>query len=471
MKKTAKNSKIKKFFYANHKRNLKASIAILSCFIVLFFISAMIYANNVLNRINFDDGFAGNADAVFGDDLEADRNYENMYDVTDAEDLKAMLKSWATNNGEKMTTRNVINVLLIGEDNDDGSHRSDSMILVSLNKKTKKIILTSFLRDSYTYMDINGSERYDKTNHSYAWGGASALIETLENNYKIKIDHYVTVNFSSFTKAINAVGGVDVPVTEKEAKFMNDTTHFDDFESGDSVHLDGAHALIFARIRHLDSEASRTDRQKLVIKALITKAKSCSVSQLNSLADQLLPYITTDYSKREIITLGTQALTKGWTDYPITSQTMPGEDIRKEAMLKTWSYNNLMVWIVDYPIAAQQLQRSIYNTTNIQIDEATHQSALDMLVEATSSYYNYNYETTTYAYNRYGHRRYDSGYNYGYDYNYGETTTRRQFNWSLPSSGNDDPGSDESSGIFGGESSVTVTLPDISDIIPQITTQ
>ena len=69
------------------------------------------------------------------------------------------------------------------------------------------------------------------------------------NNYKIEIDHYVTINFSAFTKAINAVGGVNVPVTEKEAKFMNDTTHFDDFKSGDSVHLDGAHALIFSRIR------------------------------------------------------------------------------------------------------------------------------------------------------------------------------------------------------------------------------
>ena len=403
------------FFMKEHKRNLKAAVAIVSCFAVLFFITAVIYANRVLNGID--------------DVVDEDLNYRAMFDVTDAESLKELLKSWATNDGEKMHSRNVINVLLIGEDNDDESHRSDSMMLVSLNKKTKQIFLTSFLRDTYTYMDINGSERYDKTNHSYSWGGTQALIETLENNYKIEIDHFVTINFAAFRKAINAVGGVDVPVTEKEAKFMNDTTHFDDFKSGSSVHMDGAHALIFSRIRHLDGEVERTDRQKLVIKALIAKAKTLSVSELTALCDKILPLVSTDYSKLELVTLGTQALSRGWADYPLTSQTEPEESLREGVTMNTWSYSNLFVWIADYPMAAQKLQKTIYGTTNIEIDEENHKSALDMLSEANTTTYggNYNdYDDGCYYNSNY--------YNYGYNYGYGEETTRERwsFKWELP---------------------------------------
>ncbi len=418
------------FFMKDHKRNLKAAVAIVSCFVVLFFITAIIYANRVLDSINYGDGYGGNADATFDDVVEEDLNYRSMFDVTDAESLKELLKGWALNGGEKMHSRNVINVLLIGEDNDDESHRSDSMMLISLNKKTKQIFLTSFLRDSYSYMDINGSERYDKTNHAYSWGGTKALIETLENNYKVEIDHYVTINFSAFTKAINAVGGVDVPITEKEAKFMNDTTHFDDFKSGSSVHLDGAHALIFSRIRHLDGEVERTDRQKLVIRALISKAKSLSVSEITPLCDKILPLVSTDYSKLEIITLATQALSRGWMDFALTSQTEPEEDLREGVTMNTWSYNNLFVWIVDYPVAAQRLQKSIYGTTNIEIDEATHKSALDMLSEASTTVYGKNYND--YDDGQYYNSNY---YNYGYNYGYGEETTRERwtFRWELPS--------------------------------------
>lgn len=425
--------KFKPFFLRNKKRNLKTLIAIVSCFAVLAGVGAFFYANHLLNKINFN-GYSGNADATFADDLDEDLSYSSMYDVTDAESLKELLKGWATNGGEKMKSKNVINVLLMGEDNDDGSHRSDSMILVSLNKKTKKIYLTSFLRDSYTYMNIGGSERYDKTNHSYAWGGPMSTIEVLENNYKIKIDHYVIVDFGSFVKAINAIGGVNVPVTEEEAAYMNRTTHFDDFKSGKSVHLDGEHALIFSRIRYNDSEVNRTDRQKLVITALIKKTKQSSVGQLGNLVDTILPFLTTNYSKREIISLGTQAFAQGWMDYEIIAQTQPEEELREGVEMQTWSYSNLFVWIVDYPMCAMNLQNTIYGTTNIKIDPATHQSALSMLRSSDGSEYDSDYDYTN-DYNN----DYDSDYNgdgdnqdYDYDYDYDEdkddyeTTTKRR---------------------------------------------
>lgn len=392
--------KFKPFFLRDHKRNLKVTVSIIGCFAVLLVLCVALYANNLFGMMK-PEGYTGDENATFVED--EDVSYKSMYDITDADSLKDLLRSWATNNGEKLSSKNVINVLLIGEDDDNGSHRSDTMILVSLNKKTKKITLTSFLRDSYTYMNINGSERFDKINHSYGWGGTDALIQTLENNYKVEIDHYVTINFESFVAAIDAIGGVRVPVTEAEARYMNRTTRYNDFESGDSVLLDGKHALVFSRIRKLDGEAERTDRQKLVISALIRQTKSASLGQLDNLLDTLLPYISTNYSRREIITLGTQALTQGWMDYEIVAMTQPLEEFRAEANINTWSHPNLFVWIVDYPLAAQALQNALYGTTNIQIDNLNHQSALDMLVVSPTydSGNDYNNEDDTDYYEDY----------------------------------------------------------------------
>lgn len=116
---------------------------------------------------------------------------------------------------------------------------------------TKTITLVSFLRDCYTYMNINGSERCCKTNHSYFWGGPAALIETLENNYKIEIDHYISVDFKSFPKLIDSLGGVNVPIEPYEADYINrTTTKIAKISSGDSVKLSGNQALVYSRIRH-----------------------------------------------------------------------------------------------------------------------------------------------------------------------------------------------------------------------------
>ena len=122
--------------------------------------------------------------------------------------------------------------------------------------------------------------------------------------------------------------------------------------------------------------------------------------------DTLLPYISTNYSRREIITLGTQALTQGWMDYEIVTMTQPLEEFRAEATINTWSHPNLFVWIVDYPMAAQALQNALYGTTNIQIDALNHQSALDMLVisptyDSSNDYNDYNNEDDTDYYEDY----------------------------------------------------------------------
>ena len=322
-------------------------------------------------------------------------SFNTIADIQSADSIKELLKAWATNGGEKIYNKKVINVLLIGEDDEDGSHRSDSTMLVSVNTRTKKITITSFLRDSYTYMNIGGHERYDKTNHSYAWGGATALMEVLSNNYKIKIDHYVSINYQSFKAAVDALGGVSVPITEKEAKYMNRTTRVKGFESGENVLLNGERALIYARIRKLDSEVERTRRQRELISSVIKNVKASSLSDLNYAIETFLPYITTNYSSGEILSLGMQALSEGWLKYEIVSQVMPTEELRYGVSNFRTYTGNLDVWIVDYIKAARELQLGLYGQTNIEINPMTHISAIDLAMGKTVSSDNYSEDDET----------------------------------------------------------------------------
>lgn len=414
--------KFKPFFLRNQKRNLKALLSILICFVLVISAVGGAYIRKMFSLINRDDGNFGNPDATFAEDeYDEALSFNTIADIEDADSIKELLKSWATNGGEKIYSKKVINVLLVGEDDEDGSHRSDSTMLVSVNTKTKKITITSFLRDSYTYMNINGSERYDKTNHSYGWGGATALMEVLSSNYKIKIDHYVSINYQSFKSAVDALGGVSVPITEKEANYMNRTTRVKGFTSGDSVLLNGEQALIYARIRKLDSEVERTRRQRELISSVIKNVKASSFSDLNNAIETFLPYVTTNYSTSEILSLGMQALSEGWLNYEIVSMVEPSEELRYGVSgFRTYT-GYLDVWIVDYIKAARELQLALYNQTNIEIDPETHISAIDFARgTAYSSGDEYEEDTT---------EEYETHY-----YSYEEETTRRHlFNGWFPS--------------------------------------
>ncbi len=293
------------------------------------------------------------------------QRFEPINDITHADSVKDLLREWATNGGDKLSNRNITNILLIGEDNVDGSSRSDAAILLSIDRKSKKITLTSFLRDSYTYMNIKGQDRYDKTNHAYSWAGAEKLAEVLSDNYKIKIDGYVALDYEAFIRAIDVIGGINVRVTEAEADYMNRTSGTDIYRSGPNVELDGEKALYFARIRKLDGEAERTERQRRIIKAFITKLKSSSEEDVQSAIGELLPYVSTNYTDIELISLAGEAMSGEWLDFEIASQPAPSEENRRGFSGYKTHTGNLDVWIVDYIKAARDLQNSIYGETNI----------------------------------------------------------------------------------------------------------
>lgn len=292
-----------------------------------------------------------------------------MNDITSADSLEDYLYQWSNNGGDLYTSKNVINILLLGLDSDDALEnggRSDSMILVSLNKKTKQINMISFFRDSWCYTNAGGYNTYEKLNASYFYGGPSGIIDTIERNFKINIDYYVAVDFSSFVDIIEALGGVTVEVQEHEAEYINSTTLFN-IVPGPAVKLRGLEALCFARIRHSDSDSdvSRTRRQRMVITSLFNSIKGASLSQLNNVLDILFQYVKTDLTKMQIISYAAQALTNGWLNYELVSHTFMSE---KEIFRTGWVDGSSVV-IMDFPLAAHKVQNAVYGNSNIIINE------------------------------------------------------------------------------------------------------
>lgn len=196
----------------------------------------------------------------------------------------------------------VFNILLIGTDarTSDYRGRSDSMILVSINKKTGQIVMTSIMRD--IYLSIPGKSK-NRINAAYSWGGASLLIKTIEDHFKIRIDKYVQVDFLSFEKVINAVGGVDMYINDDEMSIMKPLLG-DQYHGAGTYHLDGAQALRFARIRYVGkSDFERTQRQRRMLQEILRSAQSLSISEMNDWLDVILPMLTTDLERGEILDL------------------------------------------------------------------------------------------------------------------------------------------------------------------------
>ena len=219
------------------------------------------------------------------------------------------------------TTGKVINVLLIGQDAREGedSKNADTLILVTVNKETKKITMTSFLRDSFVYIenfaDSSGVIHNGRTKMTlcyalgYKWGGDLGAMEmidsVIERNFGAKVDHNIEVNMDAFDACINALGGVTITLDEDEVKYMNDYfKNYDDrvFEVGDNL-VDGWAAEVYVRTRHAnngDNDFNRTDRQRAVIAQVLEKVKGMSLVQINNLIDELLPMVLTDMSNTDM---------------------------------------------------------------------------------------------------------------------------------------------------------------------------
>ncbi len=384
MKNSEKKQKgIKKFtnWYKNLPKGKKIAFTVISVILVIAIILVGVVGIFVASKVSLikDADDIAKEDVIYEDPV-----HEEIEIDFGSASFKQALMDWATKGNDKhMYSKNVINVLLIGADSRDGTNsgNTDVMMLLSLNKKTKQLKICSFLRDSYLYVEGSSRAYCTKLNAAYSMGGAKCLVQTIENNYKIEIDNYVMVNFETFEKIIDAMGGVTVDVKQYEAnEIVRYTKGAVSPPVGDGVTLDGEEALYFCRIRKCDADGdiSRTRRQRMVIENIIDKVLSASISDINKYINILLPHVMTGYKESEIFSLGVKAVTGGWAMYEREQIQVPSEENRVSGDADMW------IWVVDYQKAAHDLQMSLYGQSNITIHE-NRISIIDVYNGATYS--------------------------------------------------------------------------------------
>lgn len=308
--------------------------------------------------------------------LQDNPEFDEIFEGT-AESFKAAIKNWATNGGDVMYSKDVLNILCIGVDTRNKntiSGLTDSMIIISVNKVLGTITLTSVMRDSYAYLESpDGVGSFNKINSAFPFYGIDNLIDTMESHFKIKIDGYAMINFNFFKAVIDKLGGVEVWVQQYEADYINENYGFN-LTAGTNT-LNGEEALAFCRSRNCDSDGdvSRTRRQRQVIVALLGKAATITTSEIPDYISFFLPMFDTNYSETELISLATRAVIGGWARFSVTEIVMPDEASRYGHNGSSW------FWAVDYPLAAQTLQKQIYGDTNITLSE-NRVTAIDLLL-------------------------------------------------------------------------------------------
>lgn len=278
---------------------------------------------------------------------------------------------------QKEEETKVINIAVFGLDrNGNGTDgRSDAMKVLSLDTKRNIAKVTSFQRDTLIYIpgDI---QDFDKLNHPYAYGGAKLAMQTLNYNFDLDLTRYVSFNFDAIEKIVDAIGGIELEIQSKEVSHMNSYIS----DSGNKIdragvhHLNGAQAMGYMRIRYADSDYVRMERQTKVMKAIFAQLKSVSYTQLLNLLNECLPYVETNLTKDEIISLGLDALKVDLSNieqYQVPSQGY--SDINHSVSYK--GYSPLYV-MNSYQDLVKELHQNIYG------DENYHPSSTVLETEA-----------------------------------------------------------------------------------------
>ena len=250
-----------------------------------------------------------------------------------------------------LTSDGTKNYLIIGVDRAEGEtiHRSDSMILLTINGNTKKVHMTSVLRD--TYVEIPG-EYNNKLNAAYAFGGVDLLEATITKNFGVQIDGSIVVNYDTIQALVDAVGGIDVTLSWEEADHINRLAQKDLVHEGDN-HILGEGALWYARMRYLDDDFHRTSRQQEVIQKVLDKLIKKNVFVAKPVMDNVLPTTQTNLNNKELL----EAMFRG-----ILAGGM--KDIQRHQLPIEDSYtfqdiDGMAVIAVDFPMNQSYIQENI----------------------------------------------------------------------------------------------------------------
>ena len=291
---------------------------------------------------------------------------DQMVDVTDLSINTGLSPEW-------------MNILLLGVDQrvQGESCRSDTMIICSINTETSEVKLTSLMRDMAVEFDDlganNGTYRLNAANY---FGGPELTMKTINELLGLNIEKYVIVNFTGFTQICEALGGIEMDITEAEKEQINlnvwsqlqiayengwDESNLTDANGylgpndyGENIHLNGRQALAYARIRKIDSDWERTNRQRKVLVAMMEKMRGTNAMQLLQLGMTLQQYIETNMTLEEIIGTADKVLNSGLDG--AETMVVPVTD----TYVQETRNNQSMFYDVDWVTNAREVQNFIY---------------------------------------------------------------------------------------------------------------
>ncbi len=272
--------------------------------IVLLLLSSFFYVWRKLDLIQYVSGWNPN-----GTESIVPGDGEDILTEEDVEGLPQIEEDPTLPNSTLWKDSDVFNVLLIGTDERTKQFstfaRSDSMILMSLNRETKEIKLVSLERGmGVPVLEGRYKGQYDWLTHIFQYGGADLLMKTVEKCFSVQVDRYVRVNFNTMAQAIDAIGGVDVELTQAEVNHIKNSFNAqkDSIKVGMN-HMSGEMAVTYSRIRKIDSDWKRVTRQRRVIIAAMNQLKDCNLIELDAVLEEVLPLVQTNLTKLELADL------------------------------------------------------------------------------------------------------------------------------------------------------------------------
>lgn len=353
-------------------RVIAAICAVVMILTGALFTSGSVYISAMLGLIRYDTGNMSYDDLPMLpgdiDDGSVDKVIENPTPVS------------IDNVEVRGNTDDITNIMLIGVDgrqSEGYSARSDTNMILSVNTATETIKLTSILRDTWVTVpgldfDSDGMADYCKLNAAFYYGGFELLSETIELNFKIDIDQYIAVDFEAFEKAVDALGGVDIELTEEEAEFIPvESDDPDRFATPDNpdleplgheaglYHLNGQQTLAYCRIRtlYVSSDFTRQSNQRKVVDQLMSKAKTMNFATLTSVLTAVLPYVQTNMTQQDLLSYAAGAL--AYTDYTIESDyAVPSGNGDCES---AWIGDGLGIWLTDPEQTTLSLHQYLYS--------------------------------------------------------------------------------------------------------------
>ena len=330
---------------------------ILNAFLLIFLLligSVVGFVVSKLSLIDYNDGTLPEVPESLpaGEAVFATESPEEA-PVIDTAGLQEMETFPVIPEEEILEVDDVVNILVLGTDAYSGAltdkARSDCMILVSINKTEKTVKLVSLERAMGVYMPTGmKAGEYDLLTHAFRWGGAKLVCDCVENHLRVQVDHYVRVTFNTVRTVVDAIGGIDLELTAAEAAAM--ARGFPEIGTGRN-HLNGEQALSFARLRSIDSDWQRVERQRKVILASVNALKGASLKEMNNLLDTTLPLIQTNMTMLEIAELMLYA--PNFLTSQFDQMTIPKQG--------TYGYKDgITGFAVDYELNAQILRDFLY---------------------------------------------------------------------------------------------------------------